>query len=82
LGLHAARNGDQERGIFYLERAANIAGVEAEAKRRHGQLLVNRERYAEALPLLRRSQTLSPSNALGDYIEQVERVAKTDKGKR
>lgn len=82
LGQHAGREGDLERGVFYFERAANIEGFELQAKRRHGQLLVSHERYAEALPFLRRVQSLEPRDVLEAYIEQVERLSKSGAGKR
>jgi tetratricopeptide (TPR) repeat protein len=75
LGQHAARSGDVERGIFYYERAASLEAFEADAKVRHAQLLVSQSRYAEALPLLRRAQTLNPRDNVQTYLDQVERVA-------
>ena len=81
LGMHAARQEAVEEAAFYYERAAGIEGFEREAKRRHGQLLVNVERYAEALPLLRRAQSLKPNDALGVYLDQVERLAKSGSGR-
>jgi tetratricopeptide (TPR) repeat protein len=77
LGQHAGRGGDVEQAIFYFERAANIDGFEADAKIRHGQLLVGQGRYQEALPLLRRAQQLAPRDNVQEYIEQVERFAQS-----
>ncbi|HVS10052.1 MAG TPA: tetratricopeptide repeat protein [Planctomycetota bacterium] len=75
LGQHHGRAGDVEQAIFYYERAASLEAFEADAKVRHAQLLVGQARYAEALPLLRRAQTLKPRDNIQDYLEQVERVA-------
>lgn len=77
LGQHSARTGDLERAILYLERAASLEAFEADAKVRHAQLLVRQGRYAEALPLLRRAQVVKPRDNIQDYLEQVERVART-----
>lgn len=77
LGQHSSRNGDTEKAIFYYERAASIEQHEADAKVRHAQLLVENGKYAEALPLLRRAQLLEPRENVQEYLEQVERVAKT-----
>lgn len=77
LGQHNGGIGEVEKAVFYFERAQNIEGFEGDAKRRHGQLLVNAERYNEALPLLRRALALAPSASLESYVEQVERVART-----
>lgn len=75
LGQHQGRQGDVEQAVFYFERAAGIAGFEADAKVRHAQLLVGESRFAEALPLLRRAQTLQPREHVQQYLEQVERIA-------
>jgi tetratricopeptide (TPR) repeat protein len=75
LGQHAARGGDDEKAVFYYERAANLEAFEADAKVRHAQLLVGQGRYAEALPLLRRAQVLQPRDNVAKYLEQVERAA-------
>lgn len=77
LGQHATRTGDNEKAIFYFERAAAIEKFEADARIRHAQLLVRNGKYAEALPLLRRAQLLNPRDNIQEYLEQVERVAKT-----
>lgn len=75
LGQHQGRQGDVERAVFYFERAAGITGFEADAKVRHAQLLVGQSRFAEALPLLRRAQTLLPREHVQQYLEQVERIS-------
>ena len=77
LGQNSSRNGDTEQAIFYYERAAAIEKFEADAKVRHGQLLVKNGKYAEALTLLKRAQMIKPRDNIQEYIEQVERVAKT-----
>ena len=77
LGQHAGRNGDTEKAIFYFERAEGLEKYEADAKIRHAQLLVQSGKYAEALPLLRRAQQIKPRNNIQEYMEQVERVAKS-----
>ncbi|MEM7310364.1 MAG: tetratricopeptide repeat protein [Planctomycetota bacterium] len=76
LAQHSTRIGENEQAIFYYERAAAIDDFEAEAKMRHGELLVNLGRYAEALPLLRRTQDLKPREFLANYIDQVETASK------
>lgn len=72
LGQHAERNDEVERAVFYYERAESLEAFEAEASRRHGQLLVRQGEYKRALPLLRRSQALAPSEQLREFLEQVE----------
>ncbi len=77
LGQHSSRIGDTEKAIFYYERAEGIEAYEADAKIRHAQLLVGQNKYAEALPLLRRAQLVKPRDNVQQYLEQVERIAKT-----
>ena len=77
LGQHAARSEDPEQAAFYYERAAAIEAFEADASVRHAQLLVGQGRYVEALPLLRRAQTLKPRDNIQEYLESVERVAQS-----
>ena len=76
LGQHYARNDDDERALFYYERAASLADFEADAKIRQAQLLVEGERYTDALPLLKRAQEIDPRDDVARFIEQVERVAR------
>ncbi len=76
LGQHSGRGGDIEKAVFYYERAAALERFEADAKVRHAQLLVSKGRYDEALPLLRRAQTVRPRENVQEYLQQVERVAK------
>jgi len=77
LGQNSSRTGDNEKAIFYYERAEAIEKYEADAKVHHAQLLVKNGKYAEALPLLRRAQVINPRDNIQEYLEQVERVAKT-----
>ncbi len=77
LGQHASRAGDIEQAIFYYERAASLEQFEADAKVRHAQLLVGQGKYEEALPLLRRAQVIKPRENVQEYLEQVERVARS-----
>ncbi|MDY7107557.1 MAG: TonB family protein [Planctomycetota bacterium] len=76
LGQHATRAGDEEKAIFYYERAAAIEASEADAKVRHAQLLVKQGKYEQALPLLRSAQQIKPRENVRQYLEQVEQFAK------
>ncbi len=77
LGQHSKRQGDSEQAAFYFERASSVEGFEADAKVRHAQLLVSNGNYTDALPLLRRAQQVNYRENVQEYLEQVERVAKT-----
>jgi len=77
LGQQSARSGDNEKAIFYYERAAAIEKFEADAKVRHAQLLVGAGKYDEALPLLRRAQQINFRENIQEYLNQVEKAAKS-----
>jgi len=75
LGAFAKRSGDLEKAILYYERAEGIERYEADAKVQHAQLLVGQNKYAEALVLLRRAQSINPREYVQKYLEDVERVS-------
>jgi len=75
---HAATN--MEKAVFYFERAEGIEHYEADARLRHGQILVKNGKYPEALPFLKRAQELKPREDVQRYIEQVERAARLKNG--
>ena len=76
LGQYHQRKDDPDRAMFYYERAEGIEKFEQSAKIRHAQVLVGLQRYADAVPLLRRSQEIKPRDDIARYLEQVERNAK------
>jgi len=84
LGQHAGRKEKEAEAVNYFEQAARIEEFEAEARLRHGELLVRLGKYAEALPLLRSAQALEPRDNVQDYIDRVERAARNSSasGKR
>jgi tetratricopeptide (TPR) repeat protein len=77
LGQHYARIEQPEQAIFYYERAESLEEYEADAKIRHAQLLVEQSRFREAVPLLKRALELQPRDDVVRYLEQVERIART-----
>ncbi|HKQ61968.1 MAG TPA: tetratricopeptide repeat protein [Candidatus Polarisedimenticolaceae bacterium] len=77
LGQHCAKQGDTEQALIYYERASSLDGFEADAKVRQAQLLVGRERYRDAVPLLKRAQELKPRDEVARYLDQVERLARS-----
>ncbi len=76
LAQHYARTGNIDKACFLCERAAGIEKYEAEAKLRHGQILVKAGKFQEALPLLKRALELKPREEVQRYVEQVERAAR------
>lgn len=79
LGRHFGRVEDAERAFAYFEQAANLEEFEAEATLRHGEVLAKQSRFAEALPLLKRSQELRPRDYVQKYVEDIEKLARTSK---
>jgi len=77
LGQYHGRQDNVEQAVFMFERAASIEEFEAEAKKRHGQLLVKNKKFKEAVPLLRASLNIEPQESLRRYLEQVELLART-----
>jgi tetratricopeptide (TPR) repeat protein len=76
LGQRYAAAGDAERAILQFERAASIDAFASEACLRHAQQLVRQRKFADALPLLKRSLDLRPRDDVARYMEQVERLAR------
>lgn len=76
LGQHANSVGDPEKAIFWFERAQSLESFEASACRAHAQVLVQLGRYAQALPLLRRSQKIEYRENVQEFLEQIERRSK------
>ena len=68
---------EPDRAMFFYERAASLEAFEVRARTSHAQILVSMERYADAIPLLRRAQELEPREEIARYLEQVERIAKS-----
>ncbi len=77
LGQHARRTGDDEKALFWFERAAMLEEHEADASVRIAQVLVVQKRYDEALRKLRRAQDVEYRDNVQDFLEQVESAAKT-----
>lgn len=74
LGQHFFREADYDRATLYFDRAMGMEKHEAEAARGKAQVLARQGRYADALPLLRRAQTLDPRESVQDFLEQIERI--------
>lgn len=79
LGQHYAAIDQPERAIFYYERAESLEPFEADAKVRHAQLLVRQSHYADAVPLLKRAQEIKPRDEVARFLEQVERLSRTQR---
>lgn len=77
LGQYYARTQQPDMAIFYFERADGIAAVEAKAKIRHAQVLVEQAKYQDAIPLLKSALRIEHRDDVAAYLEQVEAAAKS-----
>ena len=78
LANYYADQGDLAKATNRYEQAAKIDGFERRALIAHGQALVREGAYEKALPLLRRALKLESDNNLRDYVDKVERAAKSE----
>ena len=69
--------GESDRALLFYERAASLEAFEAESARGRAQVLARQGRYAEALPLLRKAQTLEPRDDVRAFLESIERYVQS-----
>lgn len=79
-GDHYKQAGDTERAALRYDAAAKLEGFEASALVKHAQLLVETQRYPQAIELLRRAQKIAPREQVQRYLERVEQVAARARG--
>lgn len=79
LGQQAVQAREPDRALLYFERAASIESLEATARLRAAQTLVSMGRFQDAIPLLRRVQEIKPREDIARYLEQVERIARSQR---
>lgn len=66
-----------EEATIQFERASDMDGYTAAAQLSLGRMLVRQGEYAAGLAALRASSRAEPSDALTEFIEQVERAARS-----
>jgi tetratricopeptide (TPR) repeat protein len=76
VGDFYARNGQREKAEFRYQTAAGIQGFEADALVKHAQLLVQSQKYAQALDLLRKAQKIKPRDNVQRYLDKIEQLAR------
>ena len=79
LGQHYQGAGENEKAILRYEQAAGSPKFAAEAKVLHAQLLVQQDRFADALPLLRQAQEIKRRDDVANLIEYVQRSVSSGK---
>lgn len=76
LGNYYADQDDMARAITRYEQAQLIRKYERPALIAHGQALIRKGNYKEALVLLNRALDLESDRYLADYVERIERAAR------
>ncbi len=74
-GDQYARSGDAEKAEFKYDAAAKLDAFAADAFLKHAQLKVQKQKYTEAVELLRRAQKVKPRENVARYLERVEQIA-------
>jgi tetratricopeptide (TPR) repeat protein len=75
-GDYYSRNAQREKAEFRFQTAAGIAGSEADAFVKHAQLLVQSQKYPQAIELLRKAQKIRPRENVQRYLEKMEQLAR------
>jgi tetratricopeptide (TPR) repeat protein len=75
-GDYYARHGQAEKAELRFKMAANIQGFEADASVKQAQLLVQGQKYPQAVDLLRKAQKAKPRENVQRYLERVEQLAR------
>lgn len=79
-GDYYAKNGEPEKAGFRFDTAARITGFEADAWLKQAQLLVQSQKYPQAVELLRKAQKVRPRDNVQRYLEKVEQIALNSRG--
>ena len=76
-GDYYSKNGQREKAEFRYITAASIQGFEADAFVKHAQLLVQTQKYTQAVELLRKAQKFKPRDNVQRYLDKVEQLARS-----
>jgi tetratricopeptide (TPR) repeat protein len=74
-GDYYAHNGQPEKAEFRYDTAAKLEGFQADAFVKRAQLLVQSQKYAQAVEFLRKAQKIKPRDNVQRYLEKVEQLA-------
>jgi tetratricopeptide (TPR) repeat protein len=75
-GEYYAKNGQKEKAELRFQSAAGIAGFEADAWVKHAQLLVQAQKYPQAVELLKKAQKVKPRDNVQRYLDKVEQMGR------
>ena len=71
-----AKSGQKEKAEFRYQTASGLVGFEADGFVKHAQLLVQSQKYVQAVELLRKAQKVKPRDNVQRYLDKVEQLAK------
>jgi len=72
-----ARNDQKEKAEFRYDTASKLQDFQADAFVKHAQLLVQTQKYARAVELLRKAQKVKPRENVQRYLDKVEQMGRT-----
>jgi len=72
-----AKSGQKEKAEFRYQTASGLVGFEADGFVKHAQLLVQSQKYVQAVELLRKAQKVKPRDNVQRYLDKVEQLAKS-----
>lgn len=75
-GDYYAKNEQREKAEIRFDTASKLQGFEADAFVKHAQLLVQNQKHAQAVELLRKAQKVRPRDNVQRYLEKVEQLAR------
>jgi tetratricopeptide (TPR) repeat protein len=76
-GDYYGKNDQREKAEFRFQMAASIPESEPDAYVKHAQLLVQSQKYSEAIELLRKAQKIRPRDNVQRYLEKMEQLARS-----
>jgi predicted Zn-dependent protease len=75
-GDYYAKNDQREKAEFRFDTASKLPGFEADAWVKQAQLLVQAQKYTQAVELLHKAQKAKPRDNVQRYLEKVEQLAR------
>jgi len=75
-GDYYSKNAKKEKAELRYRTAGSIQGFEAEAFVKQAQLLVQSQKYAAAVELLKKAQKIKPRENVQRYLDKVEQLAR------
>jgi predicted Zn-dependent protease len=75
-GDYYAKHEQPEKAEFRYDTAGKLQGFEADALVKRAQLLVQSQKYAQAVELLRKAQKARPRDNVQRYLDKVEQLAR------